>query len=89
MFKNLIRVLSALIGAILGYGMCGLFFYVFQKAGIVLPEAAYERQFLIAVATAIIFAFIFFIIAPSMANQGVRLANSISRRPRSAAASTS
>ena len=88
MFKNLIRVLSALFGAIIGYGISGFVFYVIQRAGIVLPENILERQFLIAAATAIIFAFLFFIIAPSIANQGVRLANGIGRELQNVSAGT-
>ena len=79
MFKNLIRVLSALIGAVLGYGVCGLVIYVIQRFGIILPVRVFDNQFIIAVATAIIFGILFFIIAPSIADQGVRLAKGLGR----------
>lgn len=79
MFKNLIRILSALFGAVLGYGVCSLVFYVIERFGIVLPKGVLDNQFYIAVATAIIFFISFLVIAPAIAEQGVRAAAGIGR----------
>ena len=88
MFKNLIRVLSAIIGAVLGYGICGLVIYVIQRFGVILPVKILDNQFAIAVATATILGIIFFIIAPSIANMGVRLANGLGRELQNVSAGT-
>ena len=88
MFKNLIRVLSALFGAVLGYGVCGLVFYVIQRFGVTLPLRVLENQFLIAVATAIIFCVLFFIFAPAIAKGGVRTAASLGRDLQNVSAGT-
>ena len=77
MVKNLIRVLSALIGAVLGYGVFGFVIYVLMRFGVVIPKVIMENQFKAGVATAIIFGFLFFIIAPALTGQGVRLAKNI------------
>ena len=88
MFKNLIRVLSALIGAVLGYGLCGFVFYVMQRFGVVIPENIMNNQFAIAVGTAIIFFVLFFIIAPAIASGGVRTAASLGRDLQNVSAGT-
>ena len=88
MFKNLIRVLSALIGAVLGYGLCGFDFYVMQRFGVVIPENIMNNQFAIAVGTAIIFFVLFFIIAPAIASGGVRTAASLGRDLQNVSAGT-
>ena len=88
MFKNLIRVLSALFGAVLGYGMCGLVLYVIQRLRIEIPASVEENRFIIAIATAIILSILFFIIAPSVANLGVRFARRLGRELQNVSAGT-
>jgi len=88
MFKNLIRVLTAFIGAILGYGVCGFVFYVLERFGVTIPASILEKQFFIAVATAIIFFVIFFIIAPALASGGIRTAASLGRDLQNVSAGT-
>lgn len=88
MFKNLIRVLSALIGAVLGYGVCGFVFYVLERFGVAIPVKVLDNQFIIAVATAIIFFVLFFIIAPALASGGVRTAASLGRDLQNVSAGT-
>ncbi len=88
MFKNLIRVLSALIGAVLGYGMFGLVQYVLEKFGVALPEIITEHESVSAVATAIISGILFFIIAPAIADQGVRMARNLGKDLQSVSAGT-
>ena len=88
MFKNLIRVLSALFGAVLGYGMCGLVLYVIQRLRIQIPASVEENQFIIAIATAIILSILFFIIAPSLAKMGVRLARRLGHELQNVSAGT-
>ena len=74
MFKNLIRVLSALIGAVLGYSAFSLVMDIVSNFDIRLPEIIADNETIAASATAIIFGIFFFIIAPAIADQGVRLA---------------
>lgn len=88
MFKNLIRVLSALIGAVLGYGMFGLVLYVLGKFGVEIPEIITNNESIAAVATAIISGILFFIIAPAIAAQGVRLAKNLGKDLQNVSAST-
>lgn len=79
MFKNLIRILSALIGAVLGYGVFGFMMSIVKDMGIIVPEALTRYQFAAAIATAIIFGLLFFIIAPAIADQGVKAARNLGR----------
>ena len=88
MFKNLIRILSALIGAVLGYGMFGLVLYVSGRLGIDLPEIITKNETVAAVATAIISGIVFFIIAPAIADQGVRLARNLGKDLQNVSAGT-
>lgn len=77
MLKNLIRVLSALIGAVLGYGAFSLVKDIVSNFGITLPQIITNNETIAAAITAIIFGIFFFIIAPAIANQGVRLAKKL------------
>ncbi len=77
MFKNLIRVLSALIGAVLGYSAFNLVMDIVSNFDIRLPEIIADNETIAASATAIIFGIFFFIIAPAIADQGVRLAKKL------------
>ncbi|MBQ3282037.1 MAG: PIN domain nuclease [Eubacterium sp.] len=88
MFKNLIRVLSALIGAVLGYGMFGLVKYVLGRFGVSFPEIVLKNESVAAAATAIISGILFFIIAPAIADQGVRLAKNLGKDLQNVSAGT-
>ena len=77
MLKNLIRVLSALIGAVLGYGAFSLVMGIVSNFDIRLPDIIANNETIAASATAIIFGIFFFIIAPAIADQGVRLAKKL------------
>ena len=88
MFKNLIRVLSALIGAVLGYGMFGFVMYVAEKFKVELPEIIANNDSVAAVATAIISGIFFFIIAPAIADQGVRMAKNLGKDLQNVSAGT-
>ena len=79
MFKNLIRILLALIGAVLGYGVCGFVISVLQDVGVFLPETLIKYQLAASIATAIIFGLLFFIIAPAISGQAVRVARNLGR----------
>ena len=74
MFKNLIRVLSALIGAVFGYAAFSIVMDIVANFGIRLPDIIRNNETIAAAATAIIFGIFFFIIAPAIADQGVRVA---------------
>ncbi len=78
----------ALIGAVLGYGLFGLVVYVLERFGVKIPDVIMNNQFTAAVITAIIFCFLFFIIAPALANQGVRLAKGIGKDLQNVSAGT-
>ncbi len=88
MFKNLIRVLTALIGAVLGYGVFGFAVYVLGRFKVELPEVIMENEFTAAVITAIIFCIFFYLIAPAIAAQGIRLAKSLGKDLQNVSAGT-
>lgn len=88
MFKNLIRVLSALIGAVLGYAVFGLVLYVSGKLGVELPDVITKNETVAALAIAIISGIIFFIIAPAITDQGVRLTRNIGKDLQNVSAGT-
>ena len=88
MFKNLIRGRWALIGAVLGYGMFGFVMYVAEKFKVELPEIIANNDSVAAVATAIISGIIFFIIAPAIADQGVRMAKNLGKDLQNVSAGT-
>ena len=78
MLKNLIRTFAAILGAILGYGVCHLVVYVAGRVGIEFAGSISEHQLFIAsVATAIIFGIIFFLAAPAIARQGKKVAGEL------------
>ena len=88
MFKNLIRVLSAFVGAVLGYGVSGLAFYLIRKLDLNVSESILDKQPIFAVATAIIFFVLFFIAAPAIADGGVRTAKGLQRDLQNVSAGT-
>lgn len=78
MIKNIMRGIFALIGFLIGYGVCQLAYSIAGKVGYNIDTLLSSRnQFIIALIIALIFCFIFFKTGPAFGRLSMRLASGI------------
>ncbi|MBP3816322.1 MAG: PIN domain-containing protein [Firmicutes bacterium] len=78
MLKKLLRIVFTIVGAVLGYGLFALIELILTKVGVDVDQYFTTNQKLIvSILFAIIFAFVFFRIAPLIRRQSVKVAEGI------------